>query len=158
MDAPKGRYRVEEKDGRLVVIDTATGAPASSVSPSPGPQAAPRREPAGFGRRPGLLDLYGRLLLRIVVNRWEPDGRAVIAWEWEQNGRTERWDAELGPAEQRRLGRALAAISAFPLFVLLSIFGGSVFWPFLPFALPAAFWGVWAAMRLQRETGGSGRR
>jgi len=158
MDAPKGRYRVEEKDGRLVVIDTATGAPASSVSPSPAPRAPPRREPGGLGRPPGLVDRYGRLLLRLVINRWESDGRAIVRWEWEQNGRAQRWDAALGPAEQRRLGRALAAISAFPLAVLLSILAGPVFWLFLPFALPATFWGVWAVMRLQRETGGSGRR
>ncbi len=159
MDAPKGRYRVEEKDGRLVVIDTATGAPASSVSPFPAPRAPPPRpEPGGLARPTGLIDRYGRLLLRLVVKRWESDGRAIVAWEWEQNGRARRWDAALGPAEQRRLGRALAGISAFPLAVLLSILAGPVFWPILPFALPATFWGVWAVMRLQRETDGSGGR
>lgn len=158
MDAPKGRYRVEEKDGRLVVIDTATGAPASSVSPSPRPRSAPRPGAEGPARPPGLIDRYGRLLLRLVVNRWEPDGRAVVAWEWERNGRSERWDATLGPAQQRRLGRALAGISAFPIAVLLSIFAGPGGWLLLPFAIPAAFWGVWSVMRLQRDTGSSGRR
>jgi hypothetical protein len=158
MDAPKGRYRVEEKGGRLVVIDTFTGAPASPVTPPTAPRPTPGRPPDASARRPGLFDLYGRLLLRLVVNRWEPDGRAIVAWEWEQNGRAQRWDAALGSAEQRRLGRALAAISAFPLFVLLSIFAGPVFWLLLPFALPATFWGVWAVMRLQRESGSSGRR
>ena len=157
MDAPKGRYRVEEKDGRLVVIDTATGAPASSVSPSPRPPSAAPGPGAGVSARPpGLVDRYGRLLLRLVVNRWEPDGRAIVAWEWEQNGRQQRWDAELGPAEQRRLGRALAGISAFPIVVLLSILAGPVFWLLFPLGLPATFWGVWAVMRLQRGTG-SGR-
>src|SRR5688500_3105918 len=113
MDAPKGRYRVEEKDGRLVVIDTVTGAPASSVTPPPGPRPAPGRAQGAAEHPSGLVDRYGRLLLGLVVNRWEADGRAIVAWEWEQNGRAQRWDAALGPAEQRRLGRALAAISSF---------------------------------------------
>lgn len=128
------------------------------MPPSPGPQAAPRREPGGPARPPGLFDRYGGLLLRLVVNRWGSDGRAIVRWEWEQNGRAERWDADLGPAEQKRLGRALAGISAFPLVVLLSIFAGPVLWVLLPFALPATFWGVWAIMRLQRETRGPGGR
>ncbi|HET9637636.1 MAG TPA: hypothetical protein VFP12_00340 [Allosphingosinicella sp.] len=153
MDAPKGRYRVEEKDGRLVVIDTATGAPASSVTPSPRPQAAPRG-PAVIARPPGLFDRYGRLLLHLVVNRWDEEGRAIIGWEWETNGLKQRWDAALGPAEQRRLARALVAISAFPIVILLSIFAGPLPWLFLPVALPATFWGVWSIMRLKRETGG----
>ena len=152
MDAPKGRYRVEEKDGRLVVIDTATGAPASSVTPSPRPQVAPPRGPTVIAREPGLVDRYGRLLLRLVVKRWDDEGRAIIGWEWEQNGRKQRWDAALGPAEQKRLGRALAGISAFPIVILLSFFAGPLPWLFLPLALPATFWGVWAITRLQRET------
>jgi hypothetical protein len=155
MDAPRGRYRVEEKDGRLVVIDTATGAPATSVTPPPTPRAGGARGPSVIARPPGLIDRYGRRLLKLVVSRWDGEGRAIIAWQWEQNGRKQRWDAALGPAEQRRLGRALAAVSAFPLFVLLSIFAGPVPLLFLPLVLPVTFWGVWAIMRLRRETGGA---
>ena len=157
MDAPKGRYRVEEKDGRLTVIDTATGAPASSVASPPRPGAAPQRAPAGLARPPGLADRYGRLLLSLVVKRWDEEGRAMISWEWEENGGTQRWDAALGPAEQKRMGRALAGVSAFPVFVLFTIFAGfGLTWLVLPFALASAFWGVWAIMRLTRETGISG--
>lgn len=152
MDAPKGRYRVEEKDGRLVVIDTATGAPASSVSPSAAPRAARPRGPTVVARPPGPIDRYARLLLRLVVRRWDEEGRAIVAWEWEQNGRKQRWDAALGAAEQKRLGRALAGISAFPIIVLLSIFAGPLPWLLLPVALPATLWGVWTIARLQRET------
>lgn len=153
MDAPKGRYRVEEKDGRLTVIDTASGAPASPVSPPTG-QGAPRpRQPGGADRPPGLFERYGRLLLSLVVNRWDEQDRAILAWEWEQDGRTERWDASLGPAEQKRLGRALAAVSAFPILILFTIFAGfGLVWLLLPIALPLTFWGVWAVMRLKRET------
>ncbi|HEX8623567.1 MAG TPA: hypothetical protein VF782_00670 [Allosphingosinicella sp.] len=157
MDAPKGRYRVEEKDGRLTVIDTLTGAPASSVRSRPGPGAPPPHRPGAVSRPPGLFERYGRLLLGLVVSRWDSEGRAVLGWEWEQNGRKQRWDAALGPAEQKRLGRALAAVSAFPLFVLVTIFAGAgLTWPLLSIALPAAFWGVHAIVRLKRETGASG--
>lgn len=154
MDAPKGRYRVEEKDGRLTVIDTATGAPASSVNPPPRPGAAPPHGPGTVSSPPGLLDRYGRLLLGLVVKSWDKEGRAVVNWEWEENGRKQRWKAVLGPEEQRRLGRALVAMSAFPLLVLFTIFGGfGLAFLLLPVALPATFWGVWAIMRLHRETG-----
>lgn len=156
MDAPKGRYRVEEKDGRLTVIDTFTGAPASSAAPSRRSGAAPSDRPGAVSTPPGIVERYGRLLLGLVVKRWEGDGRAVVAWEWEQNGRTERWDAALGLAEQRRLGRALAAVSAFPIFVLLTIVAGfGLAWLLLPIVLPLTFWGVWSVTRLKRETGAS---
>jgi hypothetical protein len=157
MDAPKGRYRVEEKDGRLTVIDTLTGAPASPVSRSSAPGVAPPHRPNAISSPPGLIDRYGRLLLALAVRSRDSQGRAVIAWEWEQNGRKQRWDAALGPAEQRRLGRALAGISAFPIFVLLTIFtGAGLTWLLLPIALPATFWGTWSLMRLKRETGAAG--
>jgi hypothetical protein len=154
MDAPKGRYRVEEKDGRLTVIDTETGAPI----PSPGLSAsgAPPRQGGPIAPPPpGLFDRLGRLLLHLAVRSWDEQGRAVIAWQWEQNGRRKRWDATLGPAHQRRLGRALLAFSAFPLVVLLSIFLAP-FWLLLPFALPATFWGAWSVARIRRETAAGG--
>jgi hypothetical protein len=133
MDAPGGRYRVEEKDGRLTVIDIATGARASPVTPSPKPGGAPPGGAGGVSSPPGLVDRYGRLLLSLVVRRW---------------------DAALGPAEQKRLGRALVAVSVFPIFVLFAIFAGtSLIWLLLPIVLPAAFWGVGAVMRLKRDTG-----
>jgi hypothetical protein len=154
MDAPRGRYRVEEKDGRLVVIDNVTGAPASPVAPSPRRQAPP--PPPGAPAPPaGLADRYGRLLLSLVVNRWDKEGRALVRWEWEQNGRKQRWDAALGPAEQRRLGRALAAISAFPLAVFLAILAGpGPLWLLFPFAFLATLWGIRSLMRLKRATAG----
>ena len=157
MDAPKGRYRVEEKDGRLTVIDTLTGAPISSGAPPPGSGAAPPRRDGAVSRPAGLIERYGRLLLGLVVTRWDGEGRAIVAWQWEQNGRTRRWDAALGNAEQKRLGRALAAVSAFPLFVLSTIVAGFSFaWLLLPVTVPLTFWGVWSVMRLTRESGTSG--
>jgi hypothetical protein len=151
MDAPRGRYRVEEKDGRLIVIDTHTGAPIPSPALS-APGAAPRGPVAPPS--PALYDRLGRLLLHLAVKSWDEQGRAIIAWEWEQNGRKKRWDARLGPAHQRRLGRALLAFSSFPLAVLLSIFFAP-FWLVLPFALPATVWGAWSIVRIRGETAGA---
>jgi hypothetical protein len=149
MDAPKGRYRVEEKDGRLVVIDTATGARASSPGPPPPRGSDP------VGREPGLFDRLGRMILRLAVARWDEHGRAVIAWEWEENGKTKRWDAVLDPAQQRRLARALLAFLAFPIAVMLTILGGAgLVWPVVPIAFLSAFWAVWTIHRLRRQTGG----
>ncbi|HEX8379730.1 MAG TPA: hypothetical protein VF619_04160 [Allosphingosinicella sp.] len=155
MDAPKGRYRVEEKDGRLVVIDTAAEAPlkARRVSPSAGPPGpgGPASPPS-----PNLFDRLGRLLLNLVVDRWDEQGRAVVAWAWEENGRPRRWDAALDPGRQRRLGRAMLAFAAFPLVILLSVFGSvGLLWLLVP-VLPAGLWGVWSVVRLQRETGARG--
>jgi hypothetical protein len=156
MDAPKGRYRVEEKDGRLVVIDTATG---SSVSPPP--PGAPGRAPApprGAFRSeagaPNLFDRLGRLLLHLAVDHWDERGRAVVGWQWEENGRSRRWDAALDAGQQRRLGRALLAFASFPLVILLSTFGSFALLWLLAAAVPAALWGLWSVVRLQRETGG----
>ena len=154
MDAPKGRYRVEEKDGRLVTIDTHTGAPI----PLPGVStpASPKR-PSGpvAPAPPGLVDRAARALLPLAVNHWDEQGRAIVAWQWEQNGRTRRWDAALDSAQQRRLGRGLLAFAAFPVAILLSIFTGGGALLLIPVAVPATLWGVWAVVRLQRQTGGT---
>ena len=50
MEAPKGRYSVVEKDGRLIVIDNQTGAAAASTTPSPRPGTSGRVARAGPSR------------------------------------------------------------------------------------------------------------
>jgi hypothetical protein len=148
MDAPKGRYRVEEKDGRLVVIDTATGAPASAPGPPP-----PRLGSGPVTQEPGLSDRLARLVLRLAVKGWDDQGRALVAWEWKEGEAVRRWDAVLD-AGQRRLGRALLAFAAFPITILLSIlFGALSAWPLIAAAFPASAWGVWTIQRLMAETG-----
>jgi hypothetical protein len=153
MDAPQGRYRVEEKDGRLIVIDTRTGAPAAPFSPSVAQPPSQRSAGPIAPPPPGLVDRYGAVLLRLVVRSWDGQGRAVVAWRWLESGRGRRWDASLGPAEQKRLARGLAAFTAFPLFLLLAIFAGPGAWLLFPVALAATFWGLWSVRRLTRETG-----
>jgi len=153
MDAPKGRYSVVEKDGRLVVIDNGTGTPIPSTLTPPrgrsgGLSAAPV-EPAP----PGPVDRAARALLRLAVRRWDAEGRAVIAWQWEQNGRAKRWDALLDERQQRRLGRALLATASPPaLILLLFLIDEGVGALAMLVAILPLFWGFLALQRLYRET------
>ena len=155
MEAPQGRYKVVEKDGRLIVIDNATGQPASATTPTP-PGGVPGR-PGGSPIAPGqsTLDTIAEALLRLVVRDWDKDGRAVVHWSWKQNGKEQRWDAWLDPAEQKRLGRALVGIAAAPLFVMLFMFA-SGFFLFLGIVLTMGpvLWGFRTIARLQKETAG----
>jgi hypothetical protein len=181
MEAPKGRYSVIEKDGRLIVIDNLTGSPAVSnmLSPRPGrPNAssAPVRPsssaapvsasaPRAPGRPPlspspivagkGMFDVAADALVTMASKGFDGDGRAIVAWEWKSNNKTRRWDARLDSAQQRRFGRALLAMFATPLpilaFVLLD---GAAMWIALALSLPLMLWGFQSVARLQKETGG----
>lgn len=155
MDAPTGRYRVIEKDGRLIVIDNETGSPIPSSLASPparvgGPSGSPSPiAPAG----PGTLDRAAGLLLALAVRKWDEQGRAVIAWEWQENGRTRRWDAALDSGEQRRLGRILLLVAATPAFLVLAMLADTgLFGLAMLFAFPAMAWIVYSLRRLHRET------
>jgi hypothetical protein len=155
MDAPKGRYRVEEKDGRLVVIDNHSGAPVSPSIPPPrtgGPGAPPAPVVAGTSALDGAADL----LVRLSVQGWDPEGRAIVAWSWKEGGEARRWDAVLDPGQQRRLGRALLGVAAGPLLVLMAVvlgLGGWL-WIGIVFGAPPLLWGLSAIGRLRRETEG----
>lgn len=156
MDAPKGRYSVVEKDGRLVVIDNGTGAPIpSSVAPPPG------RAGRGAGSAPtpisaadpGPLDRAAAFLLAVAAKEWDAQGRAIIAWRWRQNGQVKRWDAALDEAEQRRMGRALLALCAAPLFLIFLIFSdGALFGAGTLLTLPLLAWAAFSLFRLYGET------
>src|SRR5688572_20500555 len=133
MDAPQGRYRVIEKDGRLVVIDNRTGAPASSPVVPPPPRMAGRGGPVQSASpvtaAKGGLDTLIDMALRLAVTEWDSEGRAVVRWEWKQNGREQRWDAALDTEQQRRLGLALIYAALLPgLFLLLAVLLGSWAW------------------------------
>ena len=158
MDAPKGRYRVVEKDGRLVVIDNATNVPLTPSIPPPraASGASPGSRPAAAGpvvAGKGALDGAADALLALAVNRWDGEGRAVIRWRWKQNNQPRSWDALLDSSQQRRLGRALLCLAAAPLLFLALILAAQ---PWLAFVadLPLLFWGVRAIGRLQSETAG----
>jgi hypothetical protein len=155
MDAPKGRYRVVEKDGRLIVIDNRTGGPIPSSIGSPpasrpGGAASPSPvSPAG----PGRLDRAADFLLAVVVKEWDSEGRAVIAWKSGEGGRGSSWHARLDPPQQRRMGRALLALCAAPLFALFFIFGdGAAAGLGVFLTLPFMLWGAFAMSRLRSET------
>lgn len=162
MDAPKGRYRVVEKDGRLVVIDNLTGGPIpSSIAPPPARPGRPAASPAGpvAPAGPGLIDRAADRLLALAVREWDEQGRAVVAWKWEQNGREKRWDAALDAGQQRRLGRALFALCSAPLVPLLIVFGDALTAAVgALLAVPLAGWGAIRLHRLVRETDDPARR
>ncbi|HEX8223733.1 MAG TPA: hypothetical protein VF605_07955 [Allosphingosinicella sp.] len=163
MDAPQGRYRVVEKDGRLVVIDNQTGAPIPSTVASPPPPRPGRRAAASAGpvasAGPGPLDRAADALLALVAKRWDSQGRAVIAWEWQENNKVKRWDAALDQGQQRRMGRALVALAAVPLLLVLAIVtGGALFGLALILVVPPVAWAAFSLRRLHRETHDPGLR
>jgi len=155
MEAPPGRYRVEEKDGRLVVIDNATGAPISSTMPPPAPMRGPGLSSAPIVEGRGAIDGAADFLLGIAVSEWDSAGRAVVHWKWKQNKQERRWDAALDRGQQRRLGRALLGLCAAPLLVLSFILlEGAAMWLGIALTLPPILWASHAIHRLQSETAG----
>jgi len=151
MDAPKGRYSVIEKDGRLVVIDNGTGAPlASSLPPGRRPGGP---SPAIVGSEPGPVDRAADLIAAIAARRRDSQGRALIAWEWRESGKIRRWDAALDDRQQRRLGRALLGLTSGPLVVAATAMAESaLILPAAILAAPPSLWGWLALRRLYRET------
>ena len=160
MEAPKGRYSVVEKDGRLIVIDNGTGAPIPSTfaPPTGGARAGRSASPSPVsGGGPGPVDRAADLLVALAAKRWDDEGRAVIAWEWQENGKVKRWDAALDPGQQRRMGRALLALVAAPFLPILAILtGGALIGLAILLALPPLAWAALSIRRLYRETNDPG--
>lgn len=123
MDAPRTRYRVLEKDRRLIVVDTASGEALSH----PGPRPA-----VGMEAVAGPLDRAALLLAGFAIKRRDAQGRAVVSWSGTVNNQPKKWEAWLDQAQERRFGRALLGIVPFPALILLLVL--------LPFG--AALWGV----------------
>lgn len=157
MDAPQGRYRVVEKDGRLVVIDNGTGAPIPTTAAPPRSPRGPAGSQAPIVAGKGLFDNMADALLALAVNRWDGEGRAIIAWEWKENGQPRRWDALLDSGQQRRLGRAMLSFTSISLPFLALMFGdGVAFGIALALALPTIFWGYRTLAKLRAETAHQG--
>jgi hypothetical protein len=162
MDAPKGRYSVVEKDGRLVVIDNGTGAPIPSsiaIPPARAGRGAASSPAPVTAAGPGPLDRAADVLLAAAAKEWDGEGRAVIAWKWQQNGREKRWDAALDSGQQRRMGRALLALCAapfMPIFLLLA--DGAVAGLGVLLAVGPVLWGIMSLARLYAETNDPGLR
>jgi hypothetical protein len=155
MEAPRSRYRVEERDGRLVVIDNGTGAPIPKGIAAPPFARGNSASPAPVVHGKGAVDAIADFLLALAVKEWDGEGRAVIAWEWQQNGKTKRWDALLDADQQRRLGRAFLALFAAPVALLILLLAGGEF--LLVGLVPALAASAWAFARiysLQSETQG----
>jgi hypothetical protein len=155
MDAPQGRYKVVEKDGRLIVIDNATGQPASGTATPARPPTPGRSGSSPVAPAKSTIDSFADSLLRLAVREWDDQGRAIIHWSWKQNGKEQRWDAWLDQAEQKRFGRALVAIAAAPLFVFFFIFtSGLLLWLGMLLTVGPVIWGFRSISRLQSETNG----
>lgn len=157
MDAPKGRYSVVEKDGRLVVIDNGTGAPIPSTFAPPAARPGPARSSPPMpisDSGPGPVDRAADFVVAVAAREWDAEGRAVIAWKWTQNGEEKRWDAALDARQQRRLGRALLVLVATPLLLALLLFIGGAAATTLGFLLlvPLAAWAAISLQGLYRET------
>jgi hypothetical protein len=160
MDAPKGRYSVVEKDGRLIVIDNGTGAPLPMTMTPPGRRSGRGGAPLTVvGSEAAPLDRAADLMAALAARQRDREGRAVIAWEWRENGKVRRWDAALDEGQQRRLGRALLGLAAGPLLVVLAVIvDGVLLFPAMFLAAPPLLWGWLSMRRLHRETDDPERR
>jgi hypothetical protein len=148
-DPPPGRYRVVEKNGRLVVVDNESGIAVP-------PTLARRAQAMGAGGLPrpvrrSVLDATAALMVRLVVRQWDEAGRAVIDWKWGEYGKTGSWHALLDEGQQRRFGRALLALAAAALLILAAFTAGL---PLLGFAaaLPLVLLGSRSVKRLKAES------
>lgn len=136
IDAPPGRYRVVEKDGRLVVVDNRTGAAAAPMRPPRTPEGMGAAEPLRLAAGTSAVDVVAAMVLRLLVRQWDEQGRAVIHWKWGEYGRTGHWDATLDEGQQRRFGRALLGLAASALLILTAFAAGL---PILGFVAAAPF-------------------
>jgi len=135
---PPSRYRVVERDRRLVVVDTwAKGAPPGDIRATPRPIAGgkPMPRPA-TPPRPGIADPRGAtglagLLVRIAcMGSDDGAGHRILTTHEYYDAKGPR-DIVLSATAERRLGRALTIVVAavavalvigwfgMPLFVLL---------------------------------------
>src|SRR3569623_484248 len=126
---PPTRYRVVERDRRLVVIDTrAKSAPPDDANPAPRPGVAkPTARPAnptrrGIGSAQGASGLAGILVRIACMGSDDGAGHPVLSTVAYYDARGPR-DITLSPAGERRLGRMLVtlAIGLLVAVVLLSL-------------------------------------
>lgn len=155
MDVPKTRYRVIERDRKLIVIDTWTGDPATKAMPLPASPSArsPGLPRIAIGR--GVFDRLALACARIGTKGRDAQGRALVRWDYKVNNKPRRWEAALDPAQELRFGRALMGLASFPAtFLALFVPGVNMFAVLL--LLPTLLWALWSFVRLsalQKETG-----
>ena len=140
VEAPPSRYRVIEKNGRLVVLDRGMriDAPGTAAAPvtvpkaraaAPGSVATDRpsiRDPGSAGPF-ALLDRWARALAGMFGERWEPDGRLALRGA-KGKGRGAGARLTLSPGQARGYGWSLlgivgGAILLIPVNILLGSMG-----------------------------------
>ena len=134
---PPPRYRIVERGGRLVTIDT--WAKASSTTPPAQPPVRPRsmqppRGPSGLADR-GLPATLGSKLVRAVLRVQGENGRPLLTTDpnWDRKGpRT----IALSAAGERRLGGLLLVIALLASGLLAAAIANPA--TLMPFAIAAA--------------------
>ena len=106
---PPPRYRIIEKDGRLVTIDTwaTRGVPPLPGSPAI-PKADSRRASPSTGQRVGQVPGLPEKLVAALLRVQDDDGRRLLTTgpNWDRKGPRV---IALSPVGEKRLGTALAA-------------------------------------------------
>lgn len=132
---PPTRYRVVERDRRLVVVDTwAKGAPPGKGEPAPHPGVAgkPTARPAN-ATRPGIASPRGATGLASILVRIacfgsdDGDGHPILSTVAYYDARGPR-DITLSPAGERHLGRMLVT---FVIALVVAVALLSLLLPFL---------------------------
>jgi len=121
VQAPPSRYRVIEKDGRLIVLDS--GRPVGS-GPTP-PSQASRIGGAGAagGGWLAMADRWAVSLANRFAERREPDGRLILRAK--AGGKRTVLSASQAIGYGRALlGLAIGILLLFPVNILLGIVGG----------------------------------
>ena len=126
---PPPRYRIVEKDGRLVTIDTwaKRGAPPAGSSALPG--ANPRRVSRSTGQFAGQVPGMPEKLVAAFLRVQGDDGRRLLTTgpNWDRKGPRV---IALSPAGERRLGIVLAVAGiALAVAVLLALSDLDWFFP-----------------------------
>ncbi len=150
-DMPPSRYKIVEKDGRLIVYDkgvmVASGKSkppsaeqkpivASWATASKSSAGAPDSPSAKFGR---LADMAAAVLSR----RRKADGTLVIQRTKKEGLRSRTKEATLTTAQARNYGMSLLSFAPFVLGMILTLFGGEVIgMPLLFLGLPLLLFGV----------------
>ena len=127
---PPSRYRVVERDRRLVVVDSwAKNAPPGEGKPAPRPGVAgtpgarlPGTTRPGIASPRGATGLAGILVRIACFGSDDGDGHPILSTVAYYDDRGPR-DITLAPAGERRLGRMLVTVivALFVAVVLLSL-------------------------------------
>ncbi len=135
LDTPPSRYRIVEKDGRLIVYDRGVQVSGGGAKPAAPMRAAPvaARQAAAPMRASAQPDAasghLGRLADKtatLFARRRNADGSLLIRATRSEGLRKRTQEATLTPAQARTYGMSLLGFTPFAFGMLVSLFGGGV--------------------------------